>query len=183
MAKAAAETVAWNRVDLHIVPAGDVLSPVSSELRSRLIAWFEDRRMIGTSIRILDAEPAEIEVSIEILPEIWADPLAVQRDATAATRDLYALDAVEFGQSLFVSKIFEAVEALDGVRAVNVTRFGRTGARLTDRLSVGTRLGTIRPLGFERRDRWSLPPDGRISLTEFEVPVLAELTVTLGKNR
>jgi len=182
VAKVAAETVAWNRVDLYVVPAGEELAGVSADLRTRLIAWFEDRRMIGTSIRIRDARPVEIEVGVEILVEHWADEDAVLRHVEAAVQNLYALENVNFGDSLFVSKVFEAAEAIEGVRAANVTTFGRLSELSLLPIEIAKREGRLQVKGFNRKSLYRLPPEGRISLSKFEVPTLGQLRVRLGRS-
>src|SRR5206468_1758166 len=45
VAKVRARNQEWNQVDLFIAPQGTMCSPVPEDLRRRIIAYFEDRRM------------------------------------------------------------------------------------------------------------------------------------------
>jgi hypothetical protein len=49
----------------------------------------------------------------------------VQANAVQAVKDLWSFDNVDFGATLFLSKIYEVIEALEGVESVFVTTFNR----------------------------------------------------------
>ena len=61
---------------------------------------------------------------------------------------MLAFDKVDFKQVLYLSKIYEALEALDGIDSVFVSRFRRAGSNE------------------------AIPSDGRIALKVNEIPVL-----------
>jgi hypothetical protein len=200
VAKVRARTVSWNRVDLYVAPAGPVWAPVSEDLRTRLLAHFEDRRMIGTSVRVHDATPVPIEVAVGVFPEAHHDAVAVRQKAEDAVRALLAYGAADFGRPLYLSKVYEAVEAIDGVRAATVTRFRRQASA-----PPVTLLGTLTPRARTPLDKLDLsgvdlgpgldpdevvrlvrravvaqvPPDGRIEIDEFELPVAGDVEVAL----
>jgi hypothetical protein len=50
----------------------------------------------------------------------------VEANVIATIRDLFAYERADFAQTLYLSKVFEALEALDGVDFVVVNRFRRT---------------------------------------------------------
>lgn len=42
-----------------------------------------------------------------------------------AIADLLAFDAVDFAQTIYLSKLYEAIEAINGVKGVNISEFRR----------------------------------------------------------
>lgn len=183
VAKVVARTVAWNRVDLHIAPAGPALTAMSPELRSDLIGWFEDRRMIGTAVRFHDADPVEIEVAVEILVEPHAEPAATRQLVERTIAGLYSFEHVGFAQTLYISKIYEAVEAIDSVRATRVVRFGRVDELSVDPIDIAIRFGRVRRRGQKATTVERLPTNGQIEIGATEIPVLSALSVSVGFDR
>ncbi len=147
VSKARAETTNWNTVKLYIAPTGSG-EPPTDILKQDLLAYFEDKRMLTTLIEIEspDYVPVEIRAEIGVLP--YFDKETVLAAADGAVRQLLDFEKVDFKQVLFLSKVYEALEALDGVDFVNVSTFRRAGAAQ------------------------AIPPDGRIVMNTNEVPVL-----------
>ena len=73
---------------------------------------------------------------------------------------------------LYLSKVYEAVEALPGVFAATVTRFRRRDAAVPD---LGALAGL--PEDVVRSLRGEIPPEGRIDIGEFELPTAGEVAV------
>jgi len=136
------------RVDLYVAPVGG--GQPSDSLKEDLRVHFEDKRIVTSIVRILG--PTYVEVLLEGILEV--EPLfqrnEVQRRVEDALRALWTFDRVDFGDTLYVSKVYEAVEAIDGVAGVSITRFGRGDA----------------PPGTP-----GIPEAGRLSFTSNEIPV------------
>ncbi|MEZ4727625.1 MAG: baseplate J/gp47 family protein [Caldilineaceae bacterium] len=115
----------WNVVTLHVAPAGG--GELTDTLRAELIAYFEDKRSITTRIEVEDVTyvPIAVTASIGVEPYYDEDTIAARVRTTAG--QLLAFDAVDFGQTIYVSKFYEAIEAIDGVSNVYITEFSRTG--------------------------------------------------------
>ena len=182
VAKARARAMGWNRIDLIVAPEGDSWRPVPEALRTALLSYFEDKRMAGTLIRILDASPAPVAIALAVRYDarFQVDQL---RQAVSDTVNGYAPGAVDFGQALYPSDLFALVEAVPGVLSVDLGRFNRTD---------------LPPTGLdEELRRHSLPamsdlPEfirsallarsavaSRIDVGPFELPVLEQLELTL----
>ena len=147
VSKARAEATNWNLIKLYIAPTGSGDFP-SDILRRDLLAYFEDKRMVTTLIQIENPDYVQIEIqaNINALPYFRnGDVLAAAQAAVAA---LFAFDKVDFAQILYLSKVYEALEALPGIDNTFVSRFHRAG------------------------DPQDIPPDGRIVLGQNEIPVL-----------
>jgi hypothetical protein len=187
VAKVRAAAPNWNTVELYVAPVGDSLRPVPEELRRRLTSFFEDKRMAGTFVEILDAAPAPINISIEIVHDRRFRPEAVRQTVIDAVNDLLAFNNVDFGLPLYLSDVYGKVEVLPGVAAMTVTRFRRadsttpTIAAQLQQLGISPSAATSLPLSaaLSRAFDIDVAADGRISIQQFELPVLGDLVVDI----
>ena len=191
VAKARCSAPNWNIIELYIAPAGDTLRPVPEELRRRLISYFEDKRMAGTFVEILNATGVPIDISIELVYDKRYRPDAVRQAAEAAVKELLAFKNVDFAQPLYLSDVYGKVEAVAGVTAMTVTRFRREDSPaplLSDQLqrlgmvqitSLMTQPGIDLAALLQRAVQIDVASDGRIDIKEFEIPVLGVLDIQL----
>lgn len=151
VAKVRARAPGWNNIDLYVAPAGG--GRPSDLLKRDLIAYFETKRIMTSIVRIKDPDYVRISIraSLEVEPYYFTDQ--VQQQAENALLALLAFEAVDFQQTLYLSKIYEALERVDGVAATNVEVFARGESE-------------------------TLPPDGRISLAWKEIPFFDGVTWT-----
>jgi len=181
VARATATAGGWNVVELYIAPTGDSLRPVPEGLSRRLLAFFEDRRIIGTELRVLSAEPAPIELTVEVLSDRRYAPAQVLQAVDTALRELLAFRNVVFGQSVYLSDIYGAVENTPGVVAATVSRFRRqdgAARRFEDELSA-LALPPVEQLPefLQRAIRLDVEAGGRIEVGPHAIPVLGDLIV------
>ncbi|GIE05664.1 hypothetical protein Adu01nite_70140 [Paractinoplanes durhamensis] len=143
----------WNRVILRVAPAGG--GKVNDVLEAGLLAYFEDKRMLSQVIEIQDVDYVPIVVTAGITVRSYAVPADVVTAVREAGAGMFAEDAVDFGQALFLSRFYELFQQVPGVESVTITEFRRTGAAdLVERT-------------------------GRILLSPDEIPVDGGLTVTV----
>ena len=123
--KARAVALNWNDVLLYVAPSGRVEQP-SELLRRDLLAAFEQSRMVTSVLRVRGPEP----VDVYFRAVVRAEPYYLQEDVraavTAAAAGLLAFDRVEFGESLFLSRLYDALQSLPQVASLTVTQFSRT---------------------------------------------------------
>jgi hypothetical protein len=158
VAKVRARSRGWNQIDLFIAPEGDTCRAAPSDLKQQLVRFFEDKRMVGTFIHIQDPTCVPIEIALTAVVEHNYNLETVRHDVESRVRELLAFKNVDFGRPLYLSKVYEAAEALAGVSAVNVTAYRRVGASSL------------------------MAPEGRIDIGEFELPTLRTLTVTVRED-
>ncbi len=182
VAKVRAVSRGWNQVDLHIAPEGATCRPVPDDLRSRLLEFFEDRRMVSTLVRIRDAACVPVDLSLRVVVAHHYTADEVRQRVAAAVEGLLAFERVDFGHTVFVSKVYEAVEAVDGVFAATVTRFKRQDAP-DEIAAVLAELGLTSvdelPELLRRGLDVQVASDGRIEIDELEIPVLGELELVM----
>lgn len=182
VAKVRAHSSGWNRVDLYVGAEGGAFAPVDDDTKRRLMAYFEPRRMVGTSVRIKDATAVPIDITVEVWCEHFREPASVLDEVRRAVGDLVAYRNVDFGRPMYLSKVYEAVEALTGVAAAIVSRFRRADAApLPDRLSGRLQalgLGDFQP-AIDVVIGGALPAFGRIDIGEFEIAVPGDIEVVV----
>lgn len=181
VARATAEASGWNTIDLYIAPTGETLRPVPEGLSRRLLAFFEDRRIIGTELRVLSASPAPIELTVEVVPDRRYLMTQVLQSVEQAVRNLLAFANVNFGQSVYLSDIYGAVENIPGVVAATVSRFRRqdgAARRFEDELS-GLALPSVEQLPefLQRAIMLDVVGGGRIEVGPHAIPVIGDLIV------
>lgn len=117
----------WNTVTLYVAPEGG--GDVSDVLRANLLAYFEDKRPITTLIDIADVDYVNIYVTARVGIKSFYTPESVQEQIWEQAGALLAFARVDFGKPLYLSKFYEAIEAIEGVDHVTITQFQRA-ARL-----------------------------------------------------
>jgi uncharacterized phage protein gp47/JayE len=182
VAKVRARTTGWNRVDLYVAPEGETCTAPPDELKRRLVSYFETRRMVGTSVHIEEPVCIAVDVSVELVTEHNFQPETIRQRAERAVAELLAFRSVDFGRPLYLSKVYEAVEAIEGVHAATVTRFRRQDSApprtLRRKVLLEAGLGDVSEL-VERAYGGEIAVEGRIDIGEFEIPVPGVLSVTV----
>src|SRR5262245_10944667 len=145
--KVLAEGTSWNVVTLFVAPAGG--GHVSDVLEANLLAYFEDKRPISTIIEIEDVDYVPIYVTAEVGVKSYYSNDEVKEHVQQAVTKLLAFENVSFQQTVYLSKFYEAIEAIDGVGFVNISEFRREG----------------QPSGV-------IEPSGKIELGAHEIPTV-----------
>ncbi len=126
--KVRAQPRGWNTVVLYVAPEGG--GSVSDVLAADLIAFFEDKRPLSTRIEVRDVSYVPVFVTAQLDVEPYHSRAAVTEQVRAALAGLLAFAAVDFGEVVYLSKLYEAAEAVPGVAGVNLAEFavpGQTG--------------------------------------------------------
>ena len=164
VAKVRAVSRSWNRIDLYVAPQGTTVTPAPAALKQKLVAFFDDKRMVGTTVFINDPVPLPLRVDVEIWVEHNYNADFVTQAVRSAVQDLFSFDNMDFAKTLYISKIYEAVESIPGVEAANVGTFR------IDRPQPKVLLVKLT----------QVLPDGRIIAGDFEIPTLSTLNITVG---
>jgi uncharacterized phage protein gp47/JayE len=182
VAKVRARSLGWNLVELYVAPQGDVLAPTPSPLQQRLIDFFEDKRMVGTFVQIKNAIPVKIDIHVDLVVEHNFDPALVQDAALKAVQSIVAFANVDFGQPLYLSKVYDAIEGVTGVLAANVTRFRRADRAATLSLQIRQLPASVVKAVPDLLDRLlnvDVETDGRIEIGDQEIAVPGAIDVAL----
>ncbi|MCZ6673174.1 MAG: baseplate J/gp47 family protein, partial [Verrucomicrobia bacterium] len=123
--KVRAEGTNWNTVTLFVAPEGG--GQVSDVLEANLLAHFEDKRPLSAIIEIEDVDYVKIFVAAEVGVESYYSKEEIKEKVKKAAGDLLAFEHVDFARTIYLSKFFEAIEAIVGVKFVTITEFRREG--------------------------------------------------------
>jgi hypothetical protein len=119
-------TGSWLTALLAVDPFGAAKLPLDQE--KDLLAFLDARRLAGYDLEIID-EPnfVAVELAIDICVKPGFRPDDVEREVRALLGEtkLFHPDNFSFGQSLYVSRIFDAVAGVPGVSASHITRLCR----------------------------------------------------------
>ena len=122
--KVLAVALGWNQVVLYVAPEGQVAEP-SELLRRDLLAHLERRRMITTEVIVVGPRPADIYLRASVQAQPYFRRVDVEAAVQAAVAGYLSFDTVEFGQSVFLSRVYDAIQSLPQVASLNVTEFSR----------------------------------------------------------
>lgn len=121
--KARARAPSWNRIELFVAPAGGGYP--TDTLKQDLLRYFEQKRMLTSILEVKDPVYVPVDVRGELDVEPYVFQQQVQQAAQAAILAHLSFEQRRFQDVLYLSKIYEAIEAIPGVNAVYVTRFAR----------------------------------------------------------
>lgn len=144
--KVRARSSNWNRVTLHVAPDGG--GRVSDLLTANLLAYFENKRPLSTLIEIADVDYVRVYVAARVGLESYYSRDEMKKKIESTVADLLAFENVDFGEVIYLSKFYEAIEAIDGISYVTISEFFKAG------------------------DALLLQPEGRIELADHELPRL-----------
>lgn len=124
VAKAKAAAANWNYIDLYIAPSGG--GEATDLLKAELLEYFEDLRIMTTLIRLKDPEyvPVYITAEVTVKPYYFRDDVRKQIE-DAIKNNVLNFEEMVFGISVYLSKIYEAIEKIQGVEFVNISEFRR----------------------------------------------------------
>lgn len=121
VARAVAVSPNWNYVDLYVVTEGGFI--LNDELHARILRYFEDKRIITTLLCV--RQPVFVDINLEV--EIDVSPTFYRSDiqlrVEEALNNLFDINQLKFGQTIYLSKVFEAVENVKGVSSALVNNF------------------------------------------------------------
>jgi uncharacterized phage protein gp47/JayE len=123
--KVQAASTSWNTVTLYVAPQGG--GKVSDVLESNLLAFFEDKRVLGQIVEIQDVDYVPIFVTAELIVQSYYSRDDVTARVKIACAALLNFDNVDFGESIYLSRFYDTIQDVAGVVAVNITEFRRPG--------------------------------------------------------
>lgn len=133
--KVRAEKGNWNKVILYVAPEGG--GKVSDVLKQNLLAYFEDKRPISTIVEIEDVDYVRIYVIAEVGIYSYYSWQMIEEKIRAGGANLLAFENVDFGQTLYISKFYEALEDVEGVEYITITEFRREDTKKDEHFKSG----------------------------------------------
>jgi hypothetical protein len=153
--KVRAEATNWNTIALFVAPEGG--GQVSDVLEANLLSYFEDKRAVSTIIEIKDVDYVKVFVTATVGVQSFYSQEDIRDKVKQAAAKLLVFENVDFGTTIYLSKFFEAIEAIDGVEYVNITEFRAEGRP---------------PNGGQPPDKFE--SSGKLSLSNNEIPTVPD---------
>lgn len=129
--KAKAVAINWNLVLLYVAPTGQVDEP-SDLLKRDLLAFFESRRMLSAQVAVVGPQAADIYLMADVRAQPYFLQSDVRRAVEEAVAGYLAFEAVDFGQPVFLSKVYDVIQSLPQVASLTITEFSRSPNRQVD---------------------------------------------------
>ncbi len=161
VAKAKAQAANWNYIDLYIAPSGG--GECTDILKTDLLAYFEDKRIMTSLIRIKDPEYVPVFITAEVNVKSYYFQEDVRRQVEDAVyRHVMDFDLLDFAQPVYLSKVYEAIESIAGVDFVNISEFRRgTPAQIYESIDPGYLIDrAIAATGIIEMEKYEIPCKG-----------------------
>ncbi|WP_218142984.1 baseplate J/gp47 family protein [Nitrosomonas marina] len=123
--KVRAVSTNWNTVTLYVAPQGG--GRVSDILHADLLEYFEDKRPLSTLFEICDVDYVKIYVAATVGIEPYYSKTEMRQKIYEAAGKILSFDNTRFGQIIYLSKFYEAIENIEGVTYVTIHSFKREG--------------------------------------------------------
>jgi hypothetical protein len=149
----------WTIVDVSVDLPGRAPLADAPALRDAIERRLGEVRLAGTDVHVGDARyaPVHVALTVHVLPSFFARHVREAVEAALrpgrlrdGTPTLFSPERLGFGDPLYLSDLYAAVMAVEGVESVSVTRFKRLGDRWPDREAAGVIV--VHPLEIIRCD-------------------------------
>lgn len=170
-------------VSIIVAPEGGGIP--SSVLKADLLAFLEERKMIGTCIQILDPNYVKVDITGTVFVAGNFDVTATAADLAARVDAFFNLtgEFVDFGQQIFLSDIYRMVDETPGVDHADLTKMTRKPEAVLElwRPEDGATFGPIEPLKESLDEEWTVifTTDTTFSLRDGAGVVLGTFPVGL----
>ncbi|HJQ30038.1 MAG TPA: putative baseplate assembly protein [Rubrobacter sp.] len=137
-------TGSWHTVFLTVDRFGGL--PVDAGFEEELRAHLERYRLAGHDLEVDGPRyvPLEIEMHVCVLPEYFRSDVKAtlltvfgNRTMPDGRRGVFHPDNFTFGQPVYLSRLYEAAQAVEGVDRVEISRFQRQGVPDDTALAAG----------------------------------------------
>ncbi|TXE07857.1 putative baseplate assembly protein [Gelidibacter salicanalis] len=119
---------------------------VTPEWEKELRDCLQKYRLAGVDLEVDDPEYVGLEIDLEVCIQPNSFEVDIQREISSVLsnqtlkngqKGFFHPDQLVFGQSLYLSRIYAIVQAVDGVVSVNITKFRRYGLISSSGLDTG----------------------------------------------
>ena len=117
------QTAYWGQINLYIAPEGGGLPTV--ELKKMVEEYFADREMLNATTVVFDPAYVPVDISLEVAVKENYMRLDIESLVRDVVQTFFSFPNVDFGQCVFMSDLVSAVDAIEGVRYVNLTVLSR----------------------------------------------------------
>jgi Baseplate J-like protein len=175
VAKVLARSAGWNTIQLIVAPAGG--GAPSDTLKDDLRAYLEPKRIMTSLIEIVGPTyvAVHIEADVTVVPQFSTS--LVRQQVVNAVDTLLGFDNLQFNQPLYISKLYEVIQDIDGVLFVNIKTFTRDPSAAS-----GPQLPLDGKLSFGAKDSGETKDSGELPIWKGFDGELNSLTINGGRG-
>jgi hypothetical protein len=110
-----------NLVELYVLANG-VDGPITPNegLKRAIKSYIEELNVLTDCVDVCDAGIYAVDIEMTVVVSKSADASVVKINVENAITDFFSLDNWELGQPLYVSSLYDAINAVDGVKYVDI---------------------------------------------------------------
>jgi len=137
----------WGQVNLYIAPEGGGLP--TEELKKMVEEYFADREMLTATTVVFDPVYVPVNVSLEVAVKENYMRADIEKKVRETIQVFFSFPNVDFGQSIFMSDIISAVDAIEGVNFVNLTILSQTDTGVANLVMSKNEIPSFGAFGIE----------------------------------
>lgn len=143
-------------VTVFIAPRGG--GQPSSQLKSDLLTYLDERKMVGTCVKIGEPEYAKVDIrgNIYALSNFSTDQLALAIDEAIAAYFEPTSDFMLFGTPVFLSDLYHLIDAIPGVDHVDFTEVTKQPIPEKELGAADCSLGNVLIGQESKEEKWTL---------------------------
>lgn len=117
-----AQFINRNLIELYILAEGPDNVPVkpSAGLKQGLVQFFSELAVLTDEVRVLDGEIKPVDFRANIIMSRTADAGTIRESVNTVIDDFFNVRNFDMGQPLYVSKLYEAIQSVPGVKFVKI---------------------------------------------------------------
>lgn len=111
-----------NIVELYVLAEGPDSIPVkpSAGLKQGLVQFFSEIAVLTDEVRVLDGEIKPINFRANVIMSRTSDAGTIREAVNKVVNDFFAVDKFDMGKALYVSKLYEAIQSVPGVKFAKI---------------------------------------------------------------
>ena len=111
-----------NIVELYVLAEGPDGIPVkpSAGLKQGLTQFFSEISVLTDEIRVLDGEIKAVNFRANVIMSRTSDAGTIRESVNKVVNDFFATDNFDMGKALYISKLYEAIQSVPGVKFVKI---------------------------------------------------------------
>jgi hypothetical protein len=108
--------------------SGNLIDTVSNTLRTNILNYLSEFRMINDYLDIVSGEVIDLGLEVDLIVDKNQNQSEIVKDSVSAITDYFLVEKRKMGDPLFVGELKKAITDVSGiVQVVDVRVFGKTG--------------------------------------------------------
>lgn len=111
-----------NIVELYVLAEGPDSVPVqpSAGLKQGLVQFFSELAVFTDEVRALNGEIKPVNFRANVIMSRSADAGTIRESVNQVINDFFSVDNFDMGQPLYISKLYEAIQSVPGVKSAKI---------------------------------------------------------------